>query len=486
MKKIISLIIALTVCLGLVFTGCGRGDGKDPTLEGVEFSTRTGEMYKDTKAGKKRIKFSYTPGYGDNWIRQIARRFLLSDAGANYYMVLDNDSELTTSVSSKLEDESGAGLSDIYYPLASNWQSYAALDYLENLDDLYAATPDEGSDETILDKMHGEWKNGYGRAVNHEETHYYIFPGNENITGIVYNKTMFDKYGWEVPTTTAELKALCDKILKDTNNKVAPFVYPGTITGGYWDFVGTNWWLQVTGLEKMNEFMSFESTDVFNPTPSTSPSYGKKQMLRTFEELIVKNSTTYTLRGSGGKDHKQAQISFLQGQAAMIPNGNWIENESLTSMKDEFRMMPTPKMANARPNENYNYSGQPDYIFIPKKAGNKEGAKAFLKFMCSDEILKLYTSLCGTPRPFDYDISECDTTDFAKSCLEIWENSVTWFESSTSKLWTANKVKKFNASNPYTNLITNAGTVSADGWCSAEYNSVQTSWPQWLQQVGLA
>lgn len=127
------------------------------------------------------------------------------------------------------------------------------MDQLENLDELYN-TKIPGEEKTILEKITGSWKT-YGQAYNQNNLHYYIFPSATSVTGLVYNKTMFDEYEWEVPETVTELKALCDRIVADTNGKIAPFVYPGKVSGGYWDFIGTNWWLQVSGEEKMNELM---------------------------------------------------------------------------------------------------------------------------------------------------------------------------------------------------------------------------------------
>ena len=489
LKKTLVVLMAIVIAVTFSFAvvGCGGTAKTEPGLEGVTFNERTGEMYKDTKEGKTRIKITYSTGFGDNWIRQIARDFLHDDLGSSYYFVLDGDSEVTTGVSSKLE--SGLNLSDIYMVLASNWYSYVSLGYLENLDDLYKMTV-PGEDITVGKRMQGAWTD-YGKFSYQEKEGYYLFPWNENVTGIVYNKTMFDKYGWEVPETTAELKALCQQIVDDTDGKIAPFVYPGTITGGYWDFVGTNWWLQVSGVEKLNAFMEFVGPEVFEYENPSDLSYGKLVALETFEDIIVKNRKEYTLSGSGSKDHKTAQLSFVQGQAAMIPTGNWVENESMEGMKDEARMKPTPIIeGEAQVDGNgeylrYNYSGQPDYIMIPSAASNKEGAKLFLAYMCKDEVLKKYTTLTGTPRPFDYDISECETSEFIKSCLDIWSNSTTWFESSTSLLWTANKVRKYNSGNPYTQLLANADTKTAIGWCADELTSVTNSWDTWLEQVGL-
>lgn len=481
MRKMLTVVLAAIMCFAVfAFAGCGVNapteDENGGTLDGVSFDARSGEMYKDSKDGKKAIKVTYATGYKDAWIRQAARAFLLDESGSQYYFVLKSDSEITSSLSGKLESE--AGLSDIYAPLASNWQSYASQGYLENLDTLYE-TNVPGEDKTVLDKIKGTWKT-YGRAVRQNEEHYFVFPWNENVTGIVYNKTLFDQYGWSVPNTADELQELCEKIVADTKGKIAPFVYPGTV-GGYWDFIGTNWWLQLSGVDKMNEFMRFESAEVFNHDKSDSPSAGKLEMLEIFNDIIAKNRDKYTLRGSQSKDHLRAQVSFASREAAMIPNGCWIEKESGEFIKDEIRMMRVPA-AEGAVNSKVNYSGQPDFMLVPAMASNKEGAKKFLAFMCKDEMLKQYTELTGAPRPFEYDLSKCETSDFIKSCLEIYSDSVTWFEASTNKLWTASKIKKFNAGMPYPTLLS-GGTVTPIGWCAQEYASVKASWNDLMSQV---
>ena len=99
---------------------------------------------------------------------------------------------------------------------------------------------------------------------------------------------------------------------------------------------------------------------------------------------------------SGSYDHYQAQQAFGAGMAAMIPNGSWIQNESGEDIEDEIRMMPVPYMDDALKDEkgeyiSYNYSGQPSFVAVPNKAKNKEGAKAFLAYVCRDDMLRLYT-----------------------------------------------------------------------------------------------
>lgn len=479
-KKFLAMLLsAVTLASVGSMAACGKSDEKESAgvAEDVVFDTKSGEMYYETKAGKTPVKITYSEGNGREWMQAAASSFLKSEAGKEYYIVLTVDANITSGVSAKLE--AGTDLDDLYYLLASPWQSYAALDQLEKLDDLYNTTI-EGESKTILEKTTSAWKH-YGETYNKNELGYYIFPSFTTVTGFVYNKTMFDQYGWEVPATVSELETLCQQIVADTKGSVAPFVYPGTVAGGYWDFVGTNWWLQVSGVEKMNEFMTLESYEVFNADVKSSPSYGKLKMLKTFENLIAKNKSSYILKNSGSFDHYQAQQAFGAGLAAMIPNGSWIQNESGEDIEDEIRMMPTPLMDGALTDENgkpytYNYSGQPPFVAIPKKAENKEGAKAFLAYCCRDEILQLITKLTGTALAFDYSIESIELNGFQQSCIDIWKDAITWFEDSKSPLWTNNKVKKFNGINPYTNLIINYPSVTADSWCASEYASVKGSW----------
>ena len=489
LNKLLAVCLSAVTIFGASFAaGCGsrENDSKGPSDSSgaygdVVFDSKKGEMYLDTKEGKTPIKITYSEGNGSEWIRQLSRHFLEADEGKEYYIVLTIDAQATTAMSSKLE--AGSNLDDIYYLLASPWQSYASLDQLENLDELYN-TKIPGEEKTILEKITGSWKT-YGQAYNQNNLHYYIFPSATSVTGLVYNKTMFDEYEWEVPETVTELKALCDRIVADTNGKIAPFVYPGKVSGGYWDFIGTNWWLQVSGEEKMNELMQFDSPELFNSDKLSSPSYGKLTMLQTFEDLIVKNKEKYIARMSGSYDHYQAQQAFGAGMAAMIPNGSWIQNESGEDIEDEIRMMPVPYMDNALKDEkgeyiSYNYSGQPSFVAVPNKAKNKEGAKAFLAYVCRDDMLRLYTEICGTPMPFEYDVESISLNSFQQSCIDIWKNSTTWFEDSRSPLWAGLKVRKFNAGDPYVNLLINYPGVTADSWCAAEYAGVKGAWDTWV------
>lgn len=83
---------------------------------------------------------------------------------------------------------------------------------------------------------------------------------------------MFEENGWEVPETYEELVALCKTIdeanLKITvsgkEQKVTPFIWPG-VDQFYWDYIFYEWWGQLAGTEKIQNFLQYESADVFDP-----------------------------------------------------------------------------------------------------------------------------------------------------------------------------------------------------------------------------
>ena len=200
---------------------------------------------------------------------------------------------------------------------------------------------------------------------------------------------------------------------------------------------------------------------------------------------------SYTLSGSASKNHLQAQQSFIRGEAAMIPNGGWMECEMTNSLPDGFtmRMMRTPYIDDVSGKDgqeyiSYNYSAQPDYMLIPSKANNIEGAKKFLSFLQRDDILKQYTRDTGSARPFEYELdSSFDYTDFTDDCLEIWENSdYNYFEQSKSALWLNGKVKLYNTVSPFTRI--RSGEMTPAVFCGTEYNYVKENWDIWLSEIG--
>ncbi len=65
----------------------------------------------------------------------------------------------------------------------------------------------------------------------------YSLPANYSIICMLYNKTLFEEHGWEVPATHSELVSLCRQI-RDEEPGLIPITHPGFMPGTYWRLIG--------------------------------------------------------------------------------------------------------------------------------------------------------------------------------------------------------------------------------------------------------
>lgn len=422
----------------------------------------------------------YGRGYLESWIEAFKEAYPETD----WQFELEGDSQLTGEIATRLSTDNE--IPDLFFGLSTSWQQWAARGYLEPLDDIYAAPADENM--TIEEFMNPE-----ARIFGKVNGHYYAVPWSDSTNGFIYNKGMFDEYHWEVPETVDDLYALCDKINaldvnKDTDkgNDIAPFAWGGQVIS-YWDFVVQNWWAQYEGVENYTEFFKYESPEVFNQE-------GRLKALEIFENLIVgedgvpKNSYS----GAMGDSHILSQMAFLQGKAAMIPMGAWMETEMKKTMPEgfEMRLMPTPLIDGAKTDAEgkpvrVNASSAGDFLVIPKNAPNMEGAKKFMTFINTRQATYLWTEKTGSMRPFQYkssDIQGLKTSDFIRSCLDVYDSSVTVYEFSENPMYWLNYVGKWaGIGSPYSRMVVDNETA-ADmiRECSQH---VSDNWKTWIDAV---
>ena len=491
LTKLMAGVLSATMLFGTV--GCGGRDlgnkdigrGENDYAEGVTVAEKGKAVYVGSKEGKTRLKVAFVDaGFGSEWLRVITTHFVKENP--EYWVYLDGDPALTTIVSTQLS--AGVNLSDIYMPLAHDWWLYAQNGWLEDLSDVYDAKADGEGGKTVYEKMIPIWQDycetegpqGSGRGK-------YAYPWSLGVSGIVYNGTMFEKYGWEVPETIPELAELCEKIKKDTNGSVAPFVYPG-ISGGYWDFMGMTNWMQSTGIEGLEKFYDFDSVEVYNP--DRQPGKGKYEALQAFETIFAHEKGN-ELKGSMSKNAQESQICFLRQEAAMIINASWMETEMINDIPEDMniRFMRFPYLETAQKKDGeyvkVNYATTPDFMIIPKAIPDeqKQAAKKFLIHLSTDESLRYFTKYTSSLRPFDYDISSVknELSDFARDVVDIAFTSESWFPR-RSKKWAISGFPTWYPTYPYSNLIfglDNGGTT-AERFCKAEYQYARGQWDTWL------
>lgn len=167
----------------------------------------------------------------------------------------------------------------------------------------------------------------------------WIIPYIQNCTGIVYNKALFDKVGIkQVPRTTNELIETCEKL---KNAGITSFIYPGKYD--YWKNVYSVWWAQYEGMDNINLFLERkDSNGMYSVDCYKQP--GRLYCLEVLEELL-KPSNGYADRNANTYEFTQAQVKYLEGEGAMMPNGDWLENEMNENFGDEkleIKFMKTP------------------------------------------------------------------------------------------------------------------------------------------------
>lgn len=440
--RVVAAAMAVLMCVAAL-AGCGGSGGENSD-------------------GTATLKISFfNGGYGDEWIKAIADEFMKEHKDIK--IELDPDPDITQKMTTRLE--SGANLPDLAATLAFNWQEYAAKGYLEDISDVYGAEVDG---VPMADKIVDE-----DRDVGKYAGKYWMVPWADVCNGIIYNETMFRDNGWSVPKTVDEMFALMDKIKA---KGIAPFAFGGKVIS-YWDFPVLAWWAQYEGMDGMKNFLKMESPDVFSQQ-------GRLKALEIYER-IIKDESNY-VDGAMGMDHTQSQMAFLQGKAAMIPNGAWIENEMRNSLPDGFKMkmMLAPAIDGAKMTDVSVCTAQ-DLFYIPKKAKNKEAAKEFLKFMARDDMLKLYTEKTGGPRPFKYDMDGIEgLSEFSADVLDKWSKANKVYMYSDNPVYFMKYYYWPAAGAPYSSI--QVGDETAASAFSADLDFAKENWDATRQELGLS
>ena len=465
MKKmrITLLAVALAVVTAFSFTGCavGKVDDSDKTVEVL----------------------IYNAGYGIDWFNKIADDFkAVTDYNVVTKEVASNDN---------FESILRAGGSNTTTDLLIVCDAFgryigfgdkmvSGYEYcLEPLDEVYNHTP-EGESKTIGEKMWKDYRDSYLFDVEidgKQEQHYYVAPWASGFSGLMYNKKVYADAGLSgTPRTTAELLEYADKV--KASGKYA-FYYSSD--SGYWEYLFNTWWGQYETLKGVSNFYNAKISD--NAIPDAVSSMGifdQKGILESLKAVAacLDPSKGYAESTVEALDYATVQARFLNGNGAMMPCGDWLENEMKKISKvDTSNIMPmrTPiisaiadKLSFADENETVRETNLRDLVdyadggtkptyaaentvdadaaivskarrvtytignahqaVIPVYATAKVGAKEFLKFMYSDKNLIEYMNrTSGSMLPFDIDYKNAEGyngfSDFAKTKLDIMNSS---------------------------------------------------------------
>lgn len=380
MKKILSVVLSL-VLVSSMLVGCGKTtDSSKKDASATTETTETKEETESTDAAASETNFEnkelsiavFEGGYGPDYWVEIVQKFEAAYPGVKVNMQINpkigeiirpqivsgtvpdfismNDNETSGLIASMIKEKALLDISDLFEEKAIN-------------------------SDTVLKDMIMDGVLDTAKCAPYGDGKIYLAPFNASPMGLVYNKTIFEENGWQLPVTWDDFFALGDKA-KEKGIALFTYqgIYPGYIESVLWPAIAS-----ASGLDNLKEIGSYKAG-----------TFGNTDVLKVLDNIQKISTGGYLLKGTTALNHTQSQSEMMMNKALFIPNGNWMEGE----MKDapradgfKFGLCPAPVLE----------AGQEKYVMssieqfsIPKNAKNPELAKEFIKFLYTDDSVKLF------------------------------------------------------------------------------------------------
>lgn len=411
---------------------------------------------------------------------------------------------------------------------------------LEPLNDVYESKPvtnrEQGS-KTIGELISAQILPSmmYGGDREPYAGNYYALPVGSNPHSLIINKTcmdeLFGENGWEIPRTSDELLALCDAIkaknakvnVAGTDYDVYAFIYAGNALE-YWRYMWYPWVAQYDGADVYAEALASKINGEYDKDACFSD--GKLKALSALE-TIVKRTNGYCHPDSMSNKHTTVQKYFMQGRAAMMVCGDWIETETDTEYKPDLMMIRPPVLSavgeklgigdkqlsaaikavdegGSAPEgvsaDAFEKIGEARRIVftlantqiavVPSTSVNKEIAKDFLRFLYSKEGFDIYAKETGGARlPVDDYQLDADLvasmTMFGRSIKEIAEGDTEYiFTGSNDPIrYRAGMSEFLRSEKPELSLAKKSNPMTALEVFEAEKALVYSNWNTYMGMV---
>ena len=391
MKKLMVLMLAGLMSLGATACGGGGGDWGSAPATSSDSNNVTSESASEEVAGVtnpyKLKVYSFTGGYGEEWLNTLAARYKKERAGKKFTVDGKEYDGVDFEFTKEKTTMTGMMTSGVHYDVWFQEQVYYnqilqnGNIFTDMTDVLTSENPYEPG-VTLESKMSDYQKEYYTR-----DGKYYGIPHYAGYVGIAYNRAMFDKYNWYfkadytaeefanidcfvsksettktagpdglvgtdddgLPTTYDEFFVLCEYI----SSKCSPITWAGKYRQEYLNWFLTAMTANYEGLDQMSLNYTFDGTATnlisvdasgnVTPLPATeitpdngyelAKQAGKYYALK-FLNNIIKDG--YQTEGATNTVYEQttAQEDFVlsdgsqTSDAAMLIDGCWWEMEA--------------------------------------------------------------------------------------------------------------------------------------------------------------
>jgi raffinose/stachyose/melibiose transport system substrate-binding protein len=219
-------------------------------------------------------------------------------------------------------------------------------------------------------------------AQTSKDGHAYAVPVDVDSVVFWYDKALFAENGWAVPSSYDELLALAEKI---KGEGIVPFAL------GNKDAWPATFWFQY--LEMRLKGSGVVSAFVNKDAKAALGDEGTKAL----EHVAALSSKGYFPIGFNGMGDQEANMLFLNGQAAMMLNGTWQIGASADAPEGfELGYFAFPTVAGGAGDQSDVLAGVAATFGISEKAENKADAVTLLKFLTSSQVMTKYVELRKT------------------------------------------------------------------------------------------
>ncbi|BBH24250.1 hypothetical protein Back11_55950 [Paenibacillus baekrokdamisoli] len=417
-------VISLTAC-----SGNKENTADKPSATNTDKGTGAGEKTTESdvypenglpKNEKVTLKFAYWENAnGREWIDYAMDTFKKKFPNVSFETTYSP--KIDTIIGTKIAANNDDDMFDIFANFVtggpSTILSLAEAGKIEPQDDLWAHKAFDNEGKTLKELQSGIYE-GAPKVLGKV----YAFPFGQSVSGLFYNKVLFEKNGWnENPKTWGEFNDLVDKIKA---SGLIPITYPGK----YPVYLSFSF-----GIAQQYEMAEINgSLDAFDDTYRNykTPFYTSPESLELYKRIYELGKKKAFPNGVAALTHTQSQMQLLQGQAALASTGEWVQNEMKDSIPDGFKwgFMLAPMGDNPESTKYYqSYASGGHYIWAAKPEINKKWAKEFLAWIWNLDVQQRFAEKAGSlPVRSDFmnDPALIDKLqDAPKAILNYWKNN---------------------------------------------------------------
>ncbi|ANE45318.1 hypothetical protein SY83_02085 [Paenibacillus swuensis] len=388
--RMITTVMTTVLVSAMLFTGCSTKSAENSKVStNTPTENASGETASKGLSGNLELQV-FVGGYGDAWWNEMIDGF--QKENPDLKIKKNMGAQINATMKTRWLGEDTPDLVFLDGPDLA-WDAMEADGQFLDLRSFYSsAAISEG--KLVKDSIM--------KGLVDENKEVYRAPYILSTWGTWYDDKYFTDNNLKVPSNFDELMALGEQLKKQ---KVSLM-----------DFAGQyQYLLRGTLYQQLISEGGTLLQDAVSLKPGVFTSPAFKKALTKYEKLA---KAGYFLNGTVALNHTQSQMEWLNHNAALIPNGLWLESEMKKDIPSGFNMKFIPSVMQDA-GQPYAVGVNSINIAISSKAKNKEAALAFLGYLYREENVKRFVEMTGSPAALNIDISNLNVADSTKS-VQNW------------------------------------------------------------------